>query len=116
MGGARFVKSGPRYKQIALPEGIKLDLFMVLPPAQWGVIFAIRTGPAEFSRWIVTSRPTGALPAGYRVKDGGVRRNSWEEGFIISMPEEIDFLDFLGLGWIEPGDRFAKSVYDRRKL
>ena len=119
MNRARFVKNGPRYKQIALPEGIKLDLFLVLPPAQWGVIFAIRTGPAEFSRWIVTSRTlAGALPAGYKVKDGSVRRSLWEEGFTISMPEEIEFLNFLGLGWIEPeerrarwGDRFAKSVY-----
>jgi hypothetical protein len=26
----------------------------------------------------------------------------------LSMPEEVDFLNFLELGWIEPGERRAK--------
>jgi hypothetical protein len=29
--------------------------------------------------------------------------NSKEQ--IVPMPEEMDFLNFLGLGWIEPRDR-----------
>lgn len=103
--GARLLKNGPRYKQVALPEGINLDLFLVLQPAQqWGVLFAIRTGPAEFSHWLVTPRKDGgALPSNCRVKDGAV----WEGSAIVPMPEESDFFDFLGLGWIEPGQRQA---------
>lgn len=50
------IKNGEKYTQLLLPEGIKLDLFKVTPPAQWGVILTLRTGPAEFSRKIVTQR------------------------------------------------------------
>jgi DNA polymerase/3'-5' exonuclease PolX len=104
--GARLIKNGPRYKQIALPapDGINLDLFLVLQPAQFDVLFAIRTGPAEFSKWLVTPcKDGGALPSHCRIKDGAVL----EDGAIMPMPEESDFFSFLGLGWIEPGQRQA---------
>jgi len=98
----KFIKDGPRFKQVELPEGITLDLFSVLPPAQWGVIFAIRTGPAEFSKWIVTPRKRGgALPSNCKVKNGGV----WRNGAMISMPEEEDFLSLLGLAGLPPEAR-----------
>lgn len=101
-GIGRTIKSGPRYKQFMLVEEIKLDLFVVLPPVQWGVLFAIRTGPSSFSRWIVTQRSKGGcLPSNCRVKNGGVYLHDQ----LIPMPKEIDFLDFLGLGWIEPVNR-----------
>lgn len=90
-------------------ETIALDLFMVTPPAQWGVIYTIRTGPGSkennFSRWIVTQRSKGgALPDEASVVDGGV----YVDGKIVPMPEEMDFLNYLGLGWIEPAERVAK--------
>lgn len=95
-------RGGDRYKKIVLPE-ICCDLFIVLPPAQFGVIMTIRTGPWEFSKRIVTPRKFGGcLPSDYHVKNGAVL-NAYDQ--IIPMPEEINFLDFLGLGWIEPKDR-----------
>ena len=99
------IKNGPKYKQLRLHQAeINLDLFIVTPPAQWGVIMAIRTGPAEFSQWCVTQRSKGgALPSDCQVKDGGVYRHGASRP--ISMPEELDFLDFLGLGWINPSER-----------
>jgi len=106
--GAKIIKDGPRYKQIELPEGINLDLFLVLPPAQWGVNFAIRTGPKEFSQWIVTPRSKGGcLPSYCRVREGAIRDHPSDD-HILEMPEEIDFLNLLGLGWIEPGQRAAR--------
>jgi DNA polymerase/3'-5' exonuclease PolX len=36
-----------------------VDLFQVIEPAQWGVIFAIRTGPGDFNHRLVTSRALG---------------------------------------------------------
>lgn len=96
--------SGARQKKILLYEGITLDLFIVLPPAQWGVIYTIRTGPAEFSQWCVTPRRKGgALPSDSRVSEGRVLRY----GEPLTMAEEIDFLTYLGLGWIEPEERVA---------
>ncbi len=44
---------GPRYK--ALVDGdMALDLFIVRPPANFYVALVIRTGPAEFSKMLVT--------------------------------------------------------------
>lgn len=92
------IKSGPKYKQIALPEGLNLDLFIVTPPAQWGVIFLIRTGPAEFSRKLVTHKAVGGLLPDYlRVKDGAI----WSSNHIIETPEERDVFDLLGIPYIE---------------
>jgi hypothetical protein len=69
---------------------------------QFGVIMVIRTGPADFSKRIVTPRyHRGCLPSDCRVEDGAV----WHGDQIIPMPEEIDFLEFLGLGWVEPKER-----------
>jgi DNA polymerase/3'-5' exonuclease PolX len=106
---------------------ITLDLFLVTPPSEWGVEAVIRTGPSDFSTWCVTQRSPkgGALPDGYFVKHNVL----WMESQIskedvpndpvkavrvlnaanhLSMPEEIDFLNFLELGWIEPSKRVAK--------
>ncbi len=118
----RRIKGGDKFKQFeftrwvefGLEEPIKpfkLDLFLVTPPAQWGVQLVIRTGPAEFSQWVVTQRAKGgALPDGYCVKDGAVWAVDLDETpiGICSLFEEMDFLDFLGLGWVEPRDRRAR--------
>lgn len=93
-----FVKNGLRYKQIDLGE-TNLDLFIVTEPAQWGVIFTIRTGPADFSKWIVTQKKHGgALPSNCKVKNGAV----WQNGEIVPMPEEENFLEFIGLSGLQP--------------
>ena len=104
-------KNGARYKQFeSKSHGIKLDLFIVRPPAQWGVIYAIRTGPAEFSQWLVTAREKGgALPEYTKVEHGGVYayNAASDDADLLPMSEEIHFLDFLGLGWMEPHERVA---------
>jgi len=100
------IKAGPRYVQVETTWGINLDLFIVLPPARWGVIMAIRTGPADFSKWIVTNRSKGgALPNGWKVADGRVWDGQVELG--MKFEEELEFLKWLDLGWIEPKDRVA---------
>jgi DNA polymerase/3'-5' exonuclease PolX len=83
---------------------IKLDLFLVTPPADWGIIYLIRTGPADFSHWIVTPRSVGGgMPDCYHLQDGRIMDLANKN--YISCPEEIDFLFFSGLDWIEPKDR-----------
>jgi len=66
------VKNGLRYKQVLLTEKIYLDLFIVHPLAQLGVILAIRTGSTEFSHKLVSHTPYGYLPKEYIVKDGAI--------------------------------------------
>jgi len=100
-----------------LMEAFTVEFYLVTPPAQWGVDFLIRTGPKEFGQWIVTSRNLGGrMRPGYRVKDAAV----WRDDQIdskghpfpgekpLSMPSEQDLFDFLGLSWIEPGERVAR--------
>lgn len=126
-GDIRIEANGERYKKLFLKyAGIKFDLFVIIPPSEWGVLMVIRTGPSDFSHWCVTNRKFGgALPDGYFVKHGVV----WIAEEInkkdipddqnkalklstmtnhLSMPEEVDFMNFLELGWIEPKDRMAK--------
>ena len=43
-----------KYTQRILPDGIKLDLFLVKPET-WGLQFAIRTGSADFSYKVLAS-------------------------------------------------------------
>ncbi len=108
----RFIKNGPRYKQIALFEGINIDLFIVIPPAQWGLIATLRTGPSILSHQFVTPRRfmtkpvdgvryPGLLPSFAEVHDGAI----WNCHNIVLMPEEHDFFEFVGLDWIEPASR-----------
>ena len=66
------VKNGLRYKQVLLTEKIYLDLFIVHPLAQLGVILAIHTGSTEFSHKLVSHTPYGYLPKEYIVKDGAI--------------------------------------------
>ncbi len=105
------IKAGKRFAQVELWEGINLELSMILPPATWPVMMVIKTGPADFSHWIVTSRNKGgALPNGWRNEDGRV----WDGQTEMKFEEELDFLKFLGLGWIEPKDRRPRWNYFRR--
>jgi hypothetical protein len=111
-GDLYFKKDGPRYKQFWMMDvGIAVDLFLVLPPAQWGVQSVIRTGPAEFGHWMVTRKcKGGALPDDHIVEGGVVgKRVRTDKGDVrkgeLPMPEEIDFLRFCSLDWIEPKDR-----------
>lgn len=105
-----FVRNGPRWKTIILGkdeetgESIKLDLFIVLPPAQWGVIFLIRTGSALYAHRFVELRKFGGmLPSNLVVKDGCI----WLHGQLIETPEEEDVYRLIGLPWIPPQERIA---------
>lgn len=92
-------KGAERYMSlVASRSGIPLDLFVVRPPAQWGAIMAIRTGPAEFSRALVTV----ARNNGLRCTEGRLVDARGED---IPTPEEADFFRACGVPWAEPWER-----------
>jgi DNA polymerase/3'-5' exonuclease PolX len=78
------------------------DLFITTRP-QFGVIFTIRTGCAEFSHRLVTPRSQGGLlmPSSLRVKDGRI----WHGDTAYDTPEEINVFEIMGLKWIPPEER-----------
>ena len=94
---------GERFKRATIHGcDIAIDIFSVLPPAQWGVIFAIRTGPADFNRLLVTSRLQGGfMPGGMQVRDGML----WQEGQVLETPEEEAFFERIGVPCWPPEDR-----------
>jgi len=50
-----------------------VDLFQVIEPREWGVIFAIRTGPGDFNRLLVTNQWLGGVcPKDRKVAGGRV--------------------------------------------
>jgi DNA polymerase/3'-5' exonuclease PolX len=98
----KVIKNGHKYKQIELHEGPNLDLFIVTPPAQWGVQFLIRTGSADFSHRFVTQKKLGGtLPSNLRVQDGAI----WSNNHIIETPEENDVFALAGIPFVEPEKR-----------
>jgi DNA polymerase/3'-5' exonuclease PolX len=96
-----LIKSGTRYKQVDLGD-INLDLFCVIAPAQWGVLFLIRTGPADYShRFVMKKQQGGLLPSNMQVKDGAI----WCNGKMLETPEEADVYKLIGAAYVEPGER-----------
>lgn len=109
--GSRL-KDGDKYKQIVInsktlgfitTELFKLDLFIVRPET-WGVQFAIRTGPADFSHKLVTKQEWGGwLPDHMKVEDGLLWDTQTRQ--VIPTPEEQDLFAEIGLEWLEPNLR-----------
>jgi DNA polymerase/3'-5' exonuclease PolX len=96
------VKSEGKYWRGVFPHGLKLDLFLA-NEINWGVIFAIRTGSAEFSKGLVTH---ARFKTPYTV-EGGYLRSSNE---IVPCLEEADLLKRLGLEYVKPEQRIGRGA------
>jgi DNA polymerase/3'-5' exonuclease PolX len=77
-------------------EPVPVDLFVVRPPAQWGAIFAIRTGPAEYAKQLVTC----AKRRGLKCEDG--RLVSLNGGADRLTETEQEFIEACGLPFLAP--------------
>lgn len=90
------VKGEPtgRYTQRILPEKIKLDLFITCAEC-WGLIFAIRTGSAEFSHKVLAN---GWVKAGYKSKDGIL----WKDNVPTYIREEEELFNLIKVNYLEP--------------
>ena len=97
---------GSRFQRLLYAD-IPIDIFCCFPPSQWGVLSVIRTGPALFSKALITQRCEGGkyLPTGMRVQDGRVI----DRGVPVETPEEEDFFKLLGLPYIHPEDRKVQA-------
>lgn len=86
------------YRILLTAPKLVVEIWMTTPE-QWGCIFLIRTGPAEFSRHVVTR----ARYRGKRFKDGRLFHDF--SGQFITTPEEYDVFAALGMPYQEPPDR-----------
>jgi hypothetical protein len=82
----------------------KLDIF-IATRSNWGMVMAIRTGPADFSKALVTY----ARRVGYEAAEGGLRRvrldgppqkEDW-----VNAPDEATVFRTLNIEWVDPGRR-----------
>lgn len=83
-----------KYTQRILPEGIALDLFFA-EEDNWGNIFAIRTGSADYSHKILA---TQWVKRGFKSIDGYL----WREDERYDIREESDLFRLIGIPHIEP--------------
>ncbi len=81
---------------------LPVDLFIVQPPAEWGVIFALRTGPGDWNIRLVTEcrRYLRQVARGRVLTAAGP----------IPCPEEADFFRALGQPWLDPWERRPERV------
>ena len=100
-----FLKSGGKYVQF-MYKYEQIDLFLC-QAENWGNIFAIRTGSADFSHHVLA---TGWVRKGYESVDGFLYRSAAyphpvEGREKIILREEQDLFKLIGLDWVEPTDR-----------
>lgn len=104
----QIVRNGSRFIQVLGllgHTGLALDLFLVHPPAQWGSILAIRTGPWQLGRYCVTAMKE----RGYAHKEGHVVRT--DTGEVIPTPTEEAFFELAGVECVPP---FRRDELARR--
>ena len=83
-----------KYTQRILPEGIKLDLFFA-EEGNWGLIFAIRTGSADYSHKVLAN---GWVKRGYKSEGGYLM----QDGKRYEVREEKDLFERIGVPFVEP--------------
>lgn len=101
-------RMGPRFKALEY-RGLPVDLFIVRPPAEWGVVFALRTGPGDWNTRLVTDARNYLR----RVADGCVL---YAAGQRVPCPEEEDFFAGLVQEWVDPPDRTVERVRIQARL
>lgn len=102
IGMGTWVKGGTR--QLVITDllgrkGLKLEVFVAHPPAQWGSLLAIRTGPSDLSRICVTAM----RQRGYLHTEGHVRRLNGGE--VVPTPTEKEFFELAGIPMHKPSRR-----------
>lgn len=86
-----------KYTQRILPGGIKLDLFFATAE-NWGYIYGIRTGSAEYSANVLAR---GWVGNGYK----GIGGMLTYDGQPVAVKEEEDLFRLCGVKYIEPSFR-----------
>jgi DNA polymerase/3'-5' exonuclease PolX len=103
-------RNGPKYKRLVHNASeMVIELFRSYA-TNWGLIMALRTGPAAFNKLLVTSRQgayhRGAMPGDMYMRDGHL----WKQGRALNTPTETSFFTALGLPYWPPQERSAERL------
>ena len=100
---------GDRLRRLYCPaEAVTVELWIADSADNWGNVLAIRTGPADFGRLLVTQWSAGGLmPPGMGQRDGYL----WRGTERLPCPDEAALFAALGVGSVpEPRERTAALV------
>jgi len=110
-------KLGPAFKALLTGTGVPVDLFIVRPPATWGVIFGLRTGPGDWNTRLVDEcKAIGRRVTGGQVEAWNPAAGEYGRWEVVPTPEEADFFRAIGQAWVEPTDRHVSLVRIRREV
>jgi len=105
----QVLRNGPKYKRVIhVASGVVVELFRA-DWANWGLILALRTGPADFMKVLVSHEwKGGVMPVGMKMQGGYL----WRDGRRLSMPTEECFFQEMGLQMWQPEWRTAGRLRD----
>ena len=100
----QVLRNGPKYKRVIhVASGVVVELFRA-DWANWGLILALRTGPADFMKVLVSHEwKGGVMPVGMKMQGGYL----WRDGQRLSTPTEESFFQEMGLQMWQPEWRTA---------
>jgi DNA polymerase/3'-5' exonuclease PolX len=100
-------RNGPKYKRLVhMASSMTVELFRARPQ-NWGLVMALRTGPAEFNHLLVTPAAYyGAMPGDMEMSDGYL----WRQGRMLETPTETSFFGELGLPYWPPQTRTEQRL------
>ena len=102
-------RNGPKYKRLVhLDSGAVIELF-IAQPLNWGLILALRTGPAAFMKVLVThDYQDGAMAADMKMNDGFL----WRRGKQLATLTEEDFFHEVGIPCWKPEERTTARLWE----
>ena len=87
-------RNGPKHKRLLHLQSDTVVEIYAAEAGNWGLILALRTGPAEFNHLLVTNvAHGGAMPLTMRMQDGWL----WRRGERVETRTEDEFFGALGL-------------------
>lgn len=97
-----FTKNGSAYKQFTW-KSQKVDLF-ICKPDNFGWIYLMRTGSAEFNAWYLSLyRKKHGITGDKKASDGGYLRDAFSKKIIT--PDETAVFDLIDRPFVEPENR-----------
>ena len=97
-----LVRGGERYMQVrnVFGGGVTLEVYLCHPPAQWGSLKLIRTGPKEFSELVMKL----LIGKGYRHRFGRVVTDN-ETAAVVPTLTEGDVFKLIGRPYLAAAQR-----------
>lgn len=103
----RVTKGGEKYIQVADAlgmTGLTVDLFIMTPPAEWGPLLAIRTGPRQLGQHVVTELHR------YGLRCEAARILNTRTGATVPCPDEETFFRLAHVDWLPPARRDQQAA------